>query len=45
MIEIMKDQLRIDETVLKHATSEEIRLISQIAESIARRAKEGSVSA
>lgn len=39
MIELRKDELRVDEAVLKHATSEEMATLHKIAEAIAKRVK------
>lgn len=45
MIEVKKDELRVDEDVLKWATDEEMSALSSIAATIAKRIKEGSVCA
>lgn len=39
MIELRKNELRVDEVVLKHATSEEMAALNRIAEAIAKRVK------
>ncbi len=39
MIEICKNELRIDEVVLKYATAEEMTMLREIAKSIVERSK------
>lgn len=39
MIEIYKNELRIDESILKYATSEEMAALREISRAIAERAK------
>lgn len=39
MIEIYKNELRIDEVVLKYATAEEMTMLQEIAKSIVERSK------
>ncbi len=43
MIEIKKNELRVDADVLKWATDEEISVLRSIAETIAKRVKESGV--
>ncbi len=41
MIEVRKDELRVDEVVLKWATNKEMEVLHEIAKSIAKRVREG----
>ena len=43
MIEISKNELKMDEAVLKYATSAEIVTLRKIAKAVIERAKEGGV--
>lgn len=45
MIEVKKNELRVDADVLKCATDEEMLVLRNIAETIAKRVKEGGVRA
>ena len=44
MIDVRKDELRVDEVVLKWATNEEMAALRKIAEAIADRVKTGGVA-
>ncbi len=41
MIEVRKDELRVDETVLKYATGEEMKKLRDISKSISQRIQKG----
>ncbi len=41
MIEVRKDELRVDEAVLKWATNKEMEALHEIAKAIAKRVREG----
>ena len=43
MIEVRKDELRVDETVLKYATCEEMKKLRDISKAISQRIQEGGV--
>ena len=45
MIEVKKNELRVDADVLKCSTDEEMLVLRNIAETIAKRVKEGGVRA
>lgn len=44
MIEIKKDELRVDEAVLKYATEEEMKKLRGISENISRRIQKGGAN-
>lgn len=44
MIEIKKDELRVDETVLKYATDEEMKKLRDISKAICRRIQKGGAA-
>lgn len=41
MIKLLQNELRVDSTVLKYATDEELVTLSNIAKAISERAKKG----
>lgn len=41
MIEVRKDELRVDETVLKYATGEEMKKLRDISQVISQRIQKG----
>lgn len=41
MIKLLQDELRVDSTVLKYATDDELVTLSNIAKAIIERAKKG----
>lgn len=41
MVEVRKDELRVDETVLKYATEAEMEKLRDISKAISQRAKKG----
>lgn len=44
MIEIKKDELRVDETVLKYATDEEFKKLRDISKAISQRIRKGGAA-
>lgn len=44
MIEIKKDELRVDETVLEYATDEEFKKLRDISKAISQRIRKGGAA-